>query len=204
LHIDALLQDSVFQSGLLVSEDRFLLLYPAHEGYNFFLIDTPPDQVDRVKELLEVSLANRGVEVMHTSDRLASYLAVENTYLSTFQALGGLGLVLGSLGLGVVLLRGVWERRGELALLRALGFRRVTLGWLILAENGFLLLLGLATGALSALVAVAPHLLAGGGQVPVLQLLALFAVVLIVGLAAGTVAVIGTLRAPLIPALRRE
>jgi ABC-type antimicrobial peptide transport system permease subunit len=207
LRIDGLLQDSVFQSGLLVSEDQFLRLYPGHEGYNFFLIDTAPEQVDEVKQLLKAALANRGVEVTRTSDRLASYLAVENTYLSTFQALGGLGLVLGSLGLGVVLLRGVWERRGELALLRALGFRRVTLGWLILAENGFLLLLGLVIGALSALVAVGPHLFVGGGQVPWTQLLilaGLFAVVLVVGLAAGAVAVIGTLSAPLIPALRRE
>ena len=80
---------------------------------------------------------------------------MENTYLSTFQALGGLGLILGSLGLAVVLLRSVWERRGELALLRALGFRRATLVWLVLAENGFLLLLGLAAGTVSAL--------AGGG-----------------------------------------
>ena len=50
---------------------------------------------------------------------MAAYLAVENTYLATFQALGGLGLLLGALGLAVVLLRSVWERRGELALLRS-------------------------------------------------------------------------------------
>jgi ABC-type lipoprotein release transport system permease subunit len=204
LHIDALLKDSIFQSGLLLSENQFLRLYPAHEGYNFFLIDAPRDDADRVKTLLEDGLASRGIEVMRTNDRLADYLAVENTYLSTFQALGGLGLILGSLGLAVVLLRGVWERRGELALLRALGFRRITLGWLILAENGFLLLLGLTVGALSAMIAVAPHLIGGGGEVPWVRLLALFGVVLIVGVGAGAVAVVGTLRAPLIPALRRE
>jgi len=34
-------------------------------------------------------------------------LEVENTYLATFQALGGLGLLLGALGLAVVLLRSV-------------------------------------------------------------------------------------------------
>ncbi len=192
-HIDALLQDSVFQSGLLISEAHFLGLYPGQEGYNFLLIETPPDKAEQVKEILELGLADRGVEVTRTSDRLASYLAVENTYLSTFQALGGLGLVLGSLGLGVVLLRGVWERRGELALLRALGF-----------QNGFLLVLGLATGAASALVAVAPQVFGGQGQVPWVQLLALFGVVLIVGLGAGAAAVFGTLMAPLIPALRRE
>ena len=204
LRIDGLLKDSVFQSGLLLSEEHFLRLYPAHEGYNFFLIETPPDQTEQVKELLEIGLADRGVEVTRTSDRLAAYLAVENTYLSTFQALGGLGLVLGSLGLAVVLLRGIWERRGELALFCALGFRRTTLGWLVLAENGFLLLLGLGVGAVSALVAVAPYILAGGGLVPWLQLLGLFGVVLIVGLTAGVLAVAGTLRPPLLPALRRE
>src|SRR5262249_12284914 len=138
------------------------------------------------------------------AQRLASYLAVENTYLATFQALGGLGLLLGALGLAVVLLRSVWERRGELALLRALGFRRSALGWLVLAENGWLLALGLAVGAASAVRAVAPHLLAGGGELLWLQLLGLLGLVLAVGLAAGAAAVAATLRAPLLPALRRE
>jgi ABC-type antimicrobial peptide transport system permease subunit len=204
LRIDGLLQDSVFQSGLLVSDDTFRELYPHQEGYNFFLIDVQSQDPGKVKEILDTALADRGFEVTRTSDRLAEYLAVENTYLSTFQALGGLGLVLGSLGLAVVLLRGVWERRAELALLRALGYRRVTLGWLVLAENAFLLVLGLGAGTLSALAAVAPHVLSSDAAVPWRNLLLLLALVLIVGLAAGAAAVARTLRAPLIPALRRE
>src|SRR5262249_41281085 len=153
---------SVFQSSLLLSEENFLALYPDTEGYHFFLIQAPPGRAGELKRLLEQGLADRGFEVTPTAQRLEAYLAVEDTYLTTFPALGGLGLILGSLGLAVVLLRAVWERRAELALLRALGFRRATLGWLVLAENGFLLLLGLAAGALAALAAVAPHL-AGGG-----------------------------------------
>jgi ABC-type antimicrobial peptide transport system permease subunit len=198
------LQDSVFQSSLLVSEANFLRLYPDEEGYGFFLIQAPPGREAEVASLLDRALADRGFEVTPTAARLASYLAVENTYLSTFQALGGLGLLLGSLGLAVVLLRSIWERRGELALLRALGFRRAALGWLLLAENAFLLLLGLAAGTASALVAVAPHLLGGPGALPWRELLALLAGVLAVGLAAGAAAAVATLRAPLIPALRRE
>src|SRR5262249_36031885 len=145
-----------------------------------------------------------GFQATPTADRLNSYLAVENTYLSTFQALGGLGLLLGSLGLAVVLLRGVWERRGELALLRALGFRRAMLGWLVLAENAFLLLVGLLAGTASALAAVSPHLLRGAGTIPWTHLLALLAGVVLVGLTAGALATVSTLRAPLILALRRE
>jgi hypothetical protein len=204
LRIVGLLQDSVFQSELLLSEANYLQLYPTQEGYNFFLIDAPPDHAAKVEALLAAALAERGVEVTSTAKRLQEYLAVENTYLSTFQALGGLGLLLGALGLAVVLLRSVWERRAELALLRALGFRKSALGWLVLAENGFLLLIGLGAGAGAALLAVAPHVFASEGQIPWSYLLGLLGLVLAVGLTTGALAVAATLRAPLVPALRRE
>src|SRR5262249_35373665 len=142
-------------------------------------------------------------EISTTRERVASYLAVENTYLTTFQLLGGLGLLLGALGLAVVLLRGVWERRGELALLRALGYRNRALGGLVMAENGLLLLLGLLAGVGAAVLSVLPHL-AAGNSVPWLRLLALLALVLVAGFAAGLWAVRQTLRAPLLPALRKE
>src|SRR5262249_22762925 len=204
LRIVGLLQDSVFQSELLMSEANFLKLYPRQEGYGFFLIDAKPEHASEVRSLLETELANHGFIVTPTGQRLQAYLAVENTYLSTFQALGGLGLVLGALGLAIVLMRSVWERRGELALLRALGYRQTVLGWLMLAENGFLLVLGLGIGALTALLSVAPHLIAGGGEVPVWRLLGLLILVLLVGLTAGAAAVAATVRAPLLAALRRE
>jgi ABC-type antimicrobial peptide transport system permease subunit len=204
LRIVGLLQDSVFQSGLLMSESNFLKLYPGQEGYNLFLIDTRDQPPSAIRDLLGTALAERGFEVTPAAERLESYLAVENTYLSTFQALGGLGLLLGALGLGVVLLRGVWERRGELALLRALGYRRRSLGWLVFAENGFLLLLGLGVGTIAALLAVAPHLLGGEGAIPWPRLLGMLGLVLLVGLLSGAAALARTLRAPLVPALRRE
>ena len=55
-------------------------------------------------------------------ERLAAFHRVENTYLSTFQALGGLGLLLGTVGLSAIMFRNVLERRRELALLRAVGY----------------------------------------------------------------------------------
>jgi hypothetical protein len=204
LRIVGLLQDSVFQSELLLSEANFLKLYPRQEGYPFFLIETPPERIDGVKQMLRSALADHGFDVTTSAQRLEAYLAVENTYLSTFQALGGLGLLLGALGLAIVLMRSVWERRGELALLRALGFRESALGWLVLAENSFLLFLGLGVGAVTALLSVAPHLAAGTGEVPLVRLAGLLGVVLMVGLAAGAAAMASTLLAPLMAALRRE
>jgi putative ABC transport system permease protein len=205
LRIVGLLSDSIFQSSLLLSEKNFKQLFPKDEGYTFFLIRPgKPEDSTPLKEILQIGLAKQGLEVTPTAERLASYLAVRNMYLSTFQALGGMGLLLGTLGLAVVLLRSVWERRGELALLRALGYRRGTLGWLVLAENAFLLLLGLGLGTVAALAAVSPHILVTGGSVAWLSLLAMLALALAVGLLASTAATAATTRAALIPALRRE
>jgi ABC-type lipoprotein release transport system permease subunit len=203
LRIVGLLQDSVFQSELLMADANFRRLYPQIEGFQFFLIDTPPTKAGDVRVIVENDLADYGMAVTPTPQRLEAYLAVENTYLATFQALGGLGLLLGALGLAVVLLRSVWERRGELALLRALGFRRSALSWLVLAENALLLILGLLVGTGAALLSVAPHL-ASGADVPWLQLAGLLVLVMSAGLLAGLLAVRATLRAPLLAALRKE
>lgn len=202
--ISALLHDSVFQSSLLMSEANFKRLYPQHVGFHFFLISPPNGKEKDITEILQTALSERGLEVTPTAERLQQYLAVENMYLSTFQALGGMGLLLGSLGLVVVLLRSVWERRAELALLRALGFRRRTIGWLVLSENGFLLLLGLGLGTIAALISVAPHVLGSGGKVEWLSLFRTLALVLGVGLLTIVLAVGSTVRASLIPALRKE
>jgi ABC-type antimicrobial peptide transport system permease subunit len=204
LRFVGLLQDSVFQGEILMSDLNYLKLFPRHEGFSVFLLDPPAGNQQDVSSLFQTALDSRGVTITPARERLANYLAVENTYLSTFQVLGGFGLLLGALGLAVVLLRNVWERRGELALLRALGYRHRALGWLVFAENAALLLLGLGAGVGSAAAAVAPHVLTGEGAVPWARLGGLLGLVLAVGFAAGGMAVRSTVRAPLVPALRKE
>jgi putative ABC transport system permease protein len=204
LRIVGYLQDSVFQSGLLMSAANFREQFPSEEGYRFFLIDTKREPLAKVQSLLGTALQPQGFEAELAVERIQSYQAVENMYLTTFQALGALGLLLGAVGLAVVLLRGVWERRAELALLRALGYRHRVLGCLLLLENGFLLLLGLGIGVVAAVLAVAPHLADYSGPVPWLRLPALLGLVIVVGLGSATAALAATLRTPLLSALRRE
>jgi hypothetical protein len=65
--------------------------------------------------------------------------AVENTYLSIFQVLGGLGLLLGSAGLGIVVARNVLERRRELGCGGGPATQRGQMRQLVFAEHGGLL-----------------------------------------------------------------
>ena len=56
-------------------------------------------------------------------------------------------------------------------------------------ENIALLVGGLATGVLTALVAVLPHLALGAGSIPWIPLATTLSAILVVGLAAGILAV---------------
>lgn len=205
LRVVGSLADSVFQSELLMAESNFLRLFPEQEGYRFFLIDTPaPERSGAIAAALEDRLSDFGFDVQPTAERLASFHRVENTYLSTFQMLGGLGLVLGTLGMAAVLLRNVLERRRELALLRAVGYNSSHFTLMVIAENSLLLFSGLFTGAVSALLAIAPVFFSRQAQLPSASLGLLLLGVLISGLTASLVATWAALRSPLLAALRAE
>lgn len=202
LRLVGVLSNSILRSALLISENDFLEHFPSRTGYAQFLIEAPWDEAPELSQLLESRLAPFGFDVTLSRDRLLAYNAVEHTYLSTFQALGGLGLLLGTVGLGLVLIRNIIERRGELATLRAFGYRRSTLAKLVLAENAFLLVTGMLIGSGSALAAIAPRLTVV--QVPWTSLLGTLAIVLVVGMLSSAAAVRGALRVPLLPELKAE
>ncbi len=198
------LRPGLFQGELLVGERHFRDAFPDEEGYRFFLFDVPAARASALTEGLESRLSDFGMDVSSAADRLAAYHRVENTYISTFQALGALGLVLGTVGLGAVLLRNAFERRRELALLQAVGYRRRHISQMVLAENLLLLVLGLTIGTATALLAVLPVLRARPGVVPITSLGALVLTVLVVGIAASRVGVVILRRLPLLASLRSE
>jgi hypothetical protein len=200
----AALQDSLFQSELLISEKNFLRLFPDVEGYRFFLMNVPARAAQQASGTLEESLSDYGFDVQPTEARLAGFHKVENTYLSTFRSLGALGLVLGTIGLAAILLRNVLERRRELALLRAVGYRPAHLAAIVLGENLLLLTAGLGTGTICALLAIAPAVSLRGGQFPLASLGLLLGAVLAAGVGASLVATRAALRSPVLAALRSE
>ena len=205
LRVVAALSDSLFQSELLMSEKNFIRLYPDRQGYTFFLIDLPEaDRTQTTATVLEERLSDFGFDVQPTAERLATFHRVENTYLSTFQMLGGLGLVLGTIGLAAVLLRNVLERRRELALMRAVGYNSRHFTVMIISENALLLFAGVASGTVCALLAILPVVLARHGQFAQISLGLLLLAVLVSGLAASIAATWVAIRTPLLTALRAE
>ena len=213
LRLVGTLWDSLFQGELLMAERDLLDHLPVDDGYRVFLVDREPapespralaEAEDAAAALLRVPLRERGAVSVSARARLREFHRVENTYLSTFQALGGLGLLLGTLGLAAVLFRNAAERRREWALLAAVGYRRRDFAALGFWENALVLTAGLGAGAASALLAVFPILgeREAGGSLGLVALL--LGGVLALGLLAAAVAARLAANRPPTPALRAE
>lgn len=196
-------ENSLFQSQLIISESDFTKYFPNQSGYQFFLIKTPPELREETLQTLEKTLEDYGFDVTPASERLASFRAVENTYISTFQSLGGLGVLLGTFGLALVLFRNIIERRGELATLRAFGFRRQLLSKILFIESCFLLTIGMLIGIVAGFVAI----LGSQGHLPAFPWLSLTITLLFIfgfGIIANSIAVAVALRSPLLSTLKTE
>jgi putative ABC transport system permease protein len=204
LRFVAALSDSIFQSELMMSQENFLKLFPEQEGYSLFLIEAPANAVEATAREVEEALADYGVDATSSAARLAEFHRVENTYLSTFQMLGALGLFLGTAGLGAVLLRNILERRRELAMLRTLGYGPRQFFAMTVVENALLLGGGLLIGSVCALLAIAPAAVSEGGVFPGIALSILLGVLLVLGLGISVLATRVALREAVLAALRSE
>ena len=205
----AVSQNTILQGSLWIGESNFRRVFPEITGYRQFLVkssavDPKAEQLDAVRSALEKGWSDDGLSCASASRILSALLAVQNTYLSAFQVLGALGLVLGTLGLGVTQLRGAMERRAELAAMRAMGFSKPRLIWALAMENGWQLLRGIGVGLVAALLAAAPVLWSGQSTGALVSPLLMLCWVIMLGLLFCVGAAVLAVRQPLLASLRSD
>jgi putative ABC transport system permease protein len=198
------LNNSVFQGNILVSDSVFQKQFPSSGGSKTILIDAPEKKQALISGILSQSLVDYGIEIAPTSQRLATFNSVENTYLTVFMVLSGLGFIIGTIGLGIVLLRNILERRQELALLLSIGFSRKQIFRIVFTENFYLLVTGFCIGLLAALVGILPSLFSPSFRVQGGFLITLTTVIFLSGLLWIYFPLKAALKKPLITALRGE
>ena len=195
---------SVFQGAVLMSQENFTRLFPSTSGYNMLLIDCPPDKTQETEALFKSRLGRLGINIAPATERLNAFYSVEAAYLSMFLSLGGLGLLLGTAGLGIVIGRNTMERRSELALMRCIGFSLSQVKRSVITEHLLLIAAGMATGTFASLIAIWPNLMAPGVDVPINTLLYLAAGILASAAAFTVGAVHLAVRTPILQSLRTE
>ena len=197
LQIVGLLEPSILQGFVLLSERNFQRMYPRRSGYGMALIDAnsstkkigsttlPLQREQQVAQAIVAAWTDSSVSVQLAVDRLRRLFAVQNTFLASFQALGTLGLLLGTVGVAAVQIQGVLERIGALSLLRAIGFTAWRIQKIIVLETLLMVSIGLMVGAVGGCIAVLPSITRGGVIVPIGWLVATCSLSLFTAVGAG-------------------
>ncbi|MBN1200028.1 MAG: FtsX-like permease family protein [Bacteroidales bacterium] len=160
------LENSIFQGYILISDSLLLRRYPSINGTNILLADGPIDGRDEIAGRLEELFLDEGMRITPASVRLAEFNSVENTYLTIFMLLGALGVLIGTIGFGIILWRNNLERSNEMALYFAIGFRKQFIRTLLMTEYFLILLSGMTLGIVGAAAGILPSWISPAYRMP--------------------------------------
>ena len=174
---------SIFQGYVIISNQNFLKNFPSSSGSNIFLIEGERQNEQKIGEELQSVFRDYGWEMELTAKRLVEFYSVTNTYLSIFLALGTLGLILGTIGLAVILARTILERKREISMMQAVGFRMSAIFRLLVSEYVILLSAGVIIGFVTAIVATLPSFLSTNTDASLSTVILLILLILVNGFA---------------------
>ncbi len=116
-------------------------------SYFLFSIKEGEDVVDTAKEI-ESSFLKNGMQAIAVRTMVLESIKAMNQFFNLFNAFMGLGLIIGIAGLGIITIRSVHERRQEIGMMRAIGFKRRMVLSSFLIETSFISILGIVIGTL--------------------------------------------------------
>ena len=100
----------------------------------------------QVSNDLEIAFQRHGLESNVLANQAEDSLSANESFNHLLTGFMGLGLMVGVAALGVVSLRAVVERRQQIGVLRAIGYRRKMVQLTFIIESSFVVLLGVAIG----------------------------------------------------------
>jgi len=112
---------------------------------------TDKEQEDLAKDL-ESELVYYGIQTFIVKQELEDGLRAMTNFFYLMEAFLGLGLIVGIAGLGIITIRAVTERRQQIGMLRAMGFKRNMVHMSFLIESSFIALLGIVLGVVLGIV----------------------------------------------------
>ncbi len=201
--ISAGLKSSVFQGYVIIGNENFNKFFPSVAGSQIFLADGDPELSDLYLSTLSDRLSEYGVHFEPASQKLASFFVVTNTYLSVFTILGGIGMILGVAGLGLILIRNFNQRKRDFGLMLAEGFSLRSIRRIIFVEHARILLAGILSGLISALVATRPSIM-NDTDLPWKTIAVMIVLILATGLTALAISAGSIKKDTLITRIRKE
>ena len=153
-------------AGISTSQRTLAPIFGSRAGPTVYLfaLRHGVDAVTMAKRLESAFLAH-GMQADAMSKLLGDAVAASLTFDRLIMAFMGLGLIVGVTALGVITARSVVERRQQIGVLRAVGFRRRMVQWCFLLESSFIALTSIVLGTVLGL-AVAYNVVHDSQQQP--------------------------------------
>lgn len=200
----AVIDNSILQGSVVVAADTLRQRFTNTASNRVLLVDVPEDDAAAMHAAILRTYRDRGLTLTSASHRLQDFLAVQNTYLSIFLVLGGLGVLVGTAGLAVVISRNALERVREFAVLRATGYSRSQVRLMLIWEHVWLVGAAVLIALASAAAGMMPPLIRGGNRIPWLSAGVILAVVIAVAFFWVVYAAFRSTRGELLADLRHE
>jgi putative ABC transport system permease protein len=108
----------------------------------------PNEDADYVSKELEKGFIDDGLTALDLKAIINSFIQVQTNMMYLMEAFLGLGLLVGIAGIGIISYRNVIERRQQIGMLRAIGFRRRMITKSFLIETSFVTILAILIGLL--------------------------------------------------------
>jgi putative ABC transport system permease protein len=138
--------------GMYLSEDTFKEVYGPPDFSRFYLQLQPGTDSSRMAKDIEAALVTNGAQADSLKDLIEEQQATFSSFWYLIQGFMGLGLLVGIAAVGVIAFRSVVERRQEIGMLRAIGFKRSAVALGLLLETSFIAIMGIVSGVALALL----------------------------------------------------
>lgn len=134
-------------SGISASQSTLSAAFPGRTDptIHYFTV-APGVDPDRAAARLEAAFLSNGLEAESIRKVVDDSIAANRTFNRLIQGFMALGLVVGVAALGVISARAVVERRQQIGVMRAIGFRRTMIQAVFLLESSFVALTAIVVG----------------------------------------------------------
>ena len=139
--------------GITASQETLRASFGERVRPTVFYFDLAPGVDPRAEaQKLESAFLANGLEADALEELLEEAIATSWTFNRLIQGFMGLGLVVGVAALGVISARAVVERKQQIGILRAIGFRRRMIQLSFLLESSFIALTAIVVGTAFGLI----------------------------------------------------
>lgn len=145
LTVIGVMDQMFFFQGIMVQKDVVRNEYGGVDSIVLIELGEGED-TDIVAKAFEKHYLELGLQTSDLAGIINSFISLFNNMLYLMEGFLGIGLLVGIAGIGIISYRNVIERRQQIGMLRAIGFKRRMITKSFLIETSFITILGILIG----------------------------------------------------------